>query len=79
MLGEAVRNAMSLSHSRCDTQLKRVKSGTFLHRIQHVPNKYFQNFTQKTCIHSISFDFRYIRTHKFNLYRANSYKIRILR
>ena len=25
-------------HSRCDTQLKRVKTGTFLHGIQHVPN-----------------------------------------
>ena len=43
---------------KCDTRRKRVKSRTFLHRIQLVPNKYFWNFTRKTCIHSISFDFR---------------------
>ena len=36
--GEAVRKVRSPFHSRCDTQLKRVKTGTFLHRIQHVPN-----------------------------------------
>ena len=34
--GEAVRRVRSPFHSRCDTQLRRVITGTFLHRIQHV-------------------------------------------
>ena len=35
---EAVRKVRSPFRSRCDPQLKGVKTGTFLHRIQHVPN-----------------------------------------
>ena len=35
---EAARKVRSPFHSRCDTQLKRVKTGTFLQRILYVPN-----------------------------------------
>ena len=31
------RKVRSLLHSRCEKQLKRVKTGIFLHRIQHFP------------------------------------------
>ena len=39
--GEAVRKIRSPFYSRCDIQLKRVKTGNFLHRIQHVPINIF--------------------------------------
>ena len=39
VLEEALlKGQISRFHSRCDTRRKRVKSWTFLHRIQHVPN-----------------------------------------